>query len=170
MSLADLIAVLGDYSLYIGGYFLLFPVMVFLYTAMLKKSNAYRKPHKYVLSTIIYLSCIPGMFSATLTVYTLFILRENLLAVNSVIYFLPIISMIAVLMILRSRKINPDLLPGFGRIKGLMLILAGTFAITFLLLQMRIWVIFGGSLWWLLGGMALIFILIKHGAKAFWGK
>jgi hypothetical protein len=170
MSLAELIAIFGEYSLYIGGYFLLFPLAVFLYAVMLNKSSAYRNPHKYILSAIIYLSCIPGMFSATLTVYTLFILRENLLAVNSVIYFLPIISMIAVLMILRSRKINPDVLPGFGRIKGLMLILAGTFAVTFLLLQMRIWVIFGGSFWWLLGGMALIFILIKQGAKVFWGK
>jgi hypothetical protein len=170
MSLADLISSLDGYSIYIGGYFLIFPIIVYFYTKLLRKSSVPRKPHKYILSTIIYLSCIPGMFSATLTTYTLFILRENLLTVNSVIYFLPIVAMVAVLIILQSQKINLDVLPGFVQIKGLLLILAGTFTVTFLLLHMRIWVVFGGSIWWLIGAALFIFIMIKHGAKLFWSK
>ncbi|MEZ4765253.1 MAG: hypothetical protein R3C26_19345 [Calditrichia bacterium] len=99
-----------------------------------------------------------------LTAYSLFFLRSNLLEVNALIYFLPIISMIVTLALMR-RNVNFDYLPGFDRLRGLMLLLAVTFIVSFLLMQLRIWLFFGGSIGSLLIGMILIFLLLRYGSR-----
>jgi len=112
---------------------------------------------------LIYLSCIPGMFSAVLTAYSLFFLRADLLRVNFLVYILPIISMIATLKIIK-RKNSFDDIPGFDRIMGLMLMMGVSFVIAFLLHRTVVFIGFIGGLTGLLAVALAVFILLKIAA------
>lgn len=126
------------------------------------------KPHQrtnyvsYILSTIIYLVSIPGLFSLTLFFYSLLIIKNNLLDLDIVIYYLPIAAMISVFFII-ARKADFKDLPGFDRLWGLMLMLFSVYAFIFILFHMRIHIIFFGSLSSLFALGAGLFVLIKIG-------
>lgn len=164
MSIAELITRLDIFAPYLAGILIVIPIFSFIYTRWLGPAKTMTRPHNFVLATIVYLSCVPGMFAAVLTAYSLFFLRSNLLEVNALIYFLPLISMIVTLALMR-RNVNFDYLPGFDRLRGLMLLLAVTFIVSFLLMQLRIWLFFGGSIGSLLIGMILIFLLLRYGSR-----
>ena len=143
MSINEMIMRLGRFNLPIIGIFLFIPLFAFITGKIVSREQGDRSPFKYVYSMLVFLSCVPGMFSSVLTVYTLFILRANLLGINVILFFLPIASMIATVAIL-DRAVDLDKVPGFERMLGLFLTLAVTFVIMFVILQLRIWVFFGG--------------------------
>lgn len=103
------------------GYFLALPALAFL-MVFLGKIAPGGRIIDYGLSSIVYLSAIPGMLSASLLFYSLLIAGHDLLKVDAIVYFLPIFSM-ATAFFLISRKIDLDRLPGFGRLSGLMILL-----------------------------------------------
>jgi len=133
VSIAELLEQLGHYNLWLLLYFVLLPACTWLYTRAIGPGRGVLAPHKYCFSVLIYLSCIPGMFAAVITGYSLLMSRTNLLEVNLVLYFLPIASMIATILLIR-RRVNTDLIPGFDRLLGLCTLLGVTFV--FLLMLM----------------------------------
>ena len=170
MSINEMIMRLGTFNLPIVGIFLFIPLLALITGKIVPREQGERSPFKYVYSILVFLSCVPGMFSSVLTVYTLFILRSNLLSVNIILYFLPIVSMIATVAIL-DRRVDLDKVPGFERLLGLFITLGVTFVIMFIILQTRIWVFFGGSMTALLIFIAILFLLLNWGAgKAFRSK
>ncbi|MEL6945254.1 MAG: hypothetical protein AAFO82_21590 [Bacteroidota bacterium] len=130
---------------------------------------SYQSPWKYMYSTLIYAACIPGIFATMLVFYTLFFENKSLLEVNLFIYFLPIISMFAVLLIL-SRKLQLEHIPGFDKISGLVFMIVAASMVIFLLSRMRIWTVFIGSIWHLLGLFAVLLIVFRIGFKRLFAK
>lgn len=126
--------------------------------------NGGKKPWNYIYTLLIYLACIPGMFSAVITAYTLFFSRENLLDSNAVIYFFPIITMLMTLMAIRQ-NISFDAIPGFDRIYGLMILLAITFIIVLFVAKVRIFIGFVGSMTTLLVIAVVVFALLKKASE-----
>lgn len=120
-------------------------------------------PWKYVYSAAIYATCIPGMFAAVLTGYTMFIGRENLLDQNVLVYIVPLVTMALTLVLVR-RQVAFDAVPGFDRIWGLMIMIAMTFVIALAIARTRIFLFFGGSMAMLIGLCAFVFALLKWGA------
>src|SRR5436309_5209613 len=102
-------------------------------------------PWKYLYAVLVYLACVPGMFAGVLTAYTLFFSRENLLDTNPLVYFLPIVSMIVALVLIRQ-NISFDEVPGFDRLSGLMVMVGCSFAIALAIQKTKIWIFFGGSI------------------------
>ena len=119
-------------------------------------------PWKYCYSVLVYLTCVPGTFAAVITGYTLFFTRENLLDVNPLVYFLPIVSMVATLVLIH-KNVAFDLVPGFDRLEGLMVMIACSFALALAIQKTKIWIVFGGSIGGLFLLAAGIFALLKWG-------
>jgi hypothetical protein len=121
-------------------------------------------PWNYAYAVLVYVACVPGMFSGVLTAYTMFLSRENLLDTNLLVYFLPIVSMIVTLVLIR-KNVAFDEVPGFDRLSGLMVMVACSFAIALAIQKTRIWIVFGGSIERLFILAAGIFGLLKWGAS-----
>ena len=126
-------------------------------------------PWRHIYSILVYLVCLPGMFSAVLTGYTLFIVRENLLDTNLYIYFLPVISMIVALVFISQNTRFKDI-PGFDKLSGLMTITAVVFILVLAISKTRIWLLFGGSIF-LLGGLIIALLaFLQWGAYTLFRK
>ena len=169
MTIQELIDLAGKQQTYVLIAFAVPPVLSILIRILHGSGKGPFAPWKHIYSLIVYLSAIPGVFAAVLLFYNLFFLKANLLRVNAVIYFVPILSMILTFVII-SRFVSFNQLPGFQRLRGLMFMIAASFAIVLIIDKMRIWVAFHGSIFWLFLLAAGIFILLKLGAHKLWGK
>jgi hypothetical protein len=119
-------------------------------------------PWKYFYAVLVYLACVPGIFAAVVTAYLLFFSRENLLDLSLLVSGLPIASMIVTLVLIRN-SVSFDLVPGFDRLSGLMVMLGCSFALALALHKMNIWIIFGGPIAALFVLAAGTFVLLKGG-------
>ena len=126
-------------------------------------------PWRYLYALAIYLAAIPGMFSATLVLYALLFTGESLLEVNLLVYFGPIAGMAAAFALAR-RSVDLDEIPGFGRLSGLLLMAAVSFAAVFLLTRLRLWVVFGANLLWFFALALGVFAALKLGAARLFGR
>ncbi|MGH1362766.1 MAG: hypothetical protein ACRBF0_04360 [Calditrichia bacterium] len=139
------------------------PLLAFLYGRLVSPASRLESPHKNVYSALVYAACIPGGFAAVLTAYSLLFLQSNLLQVNPLIYFLPILSMVATIVIIK-RDVVMDAIPGFDRLFGLLAIIGVSFLLAFLLVRTRVWFFLGGSF------MALIIIAVGSFVLLRWGS
>jgi hypothetical protein len=164
MTIEDLIISLEKYRWALLIAFCAFPLAALLGTLIQGKRECAESKTRYLYAVLIYLTCIPGMFAAVLTAYSMFFLRANVLRLNLFVYFLPIVSMAATLIIIKNKNSFNDI-PGFGRIQGLMIMLATSFAVAFFVYRMVIFIGFFGSMTNLLVVAILVFILMKMGAR-----
>lgn len=163
MSIRDLITILGNNPLILITVFVALPLAAWLYGLPLSRSRAAGSPHCYVYATLVYLVSIPGSLALVLTGYALFFLRTDLLSVNLLVFFLPIVSLVVTLIAIRS-KVDLDRLPGFGRIVGLFALLITTFVLVLFVQKTRIWVLFHGSLLTLLVFIIILFLVLRWAA------
>jgi hypothetical protein len=170
MTILDLINAWGQYALPLVIVFTLIPLFSFIYGRLHARGRGNHAPHKYVYSVLVYLVCIPGAFSLALTAYTLFFLRANLLAVNFLIYFVPLISM-AITLAIMGRNVRLDGLPGFDRITGLFALLIVAFVLALLIQRTRVWLLFHGSLATFVVVVVVLFLLLRWAARRlFYGR
>jgi hypothetical protein len=164
MSAQELFDSIGNYPLIILGYFLFPPLLAAGLGVIQQPAAGPRTPLDYIYSGLVYLAGIPGTISTVLIAYSLFIVRTNLLEVNFLIYFLPVISM-GLTFYLIGRKTDFDRLPGFERLSGLMMLIGLTFLIVLIIFKLRIFVGFFASIESLLLLGLILFILFKVAAK-----
>jgi len=138
------------------------PVLIWIVSVFHRRQNGIDPPWNYIYSFFVYLVCVPGMFSCVLTAYSMFFVRQNLLQVNFIIYFFPILGMIVTLVIVK-KNVNWDQLPGIDRLYALMILIAVSFAIALAIQKSRIWIFFGGSIGTLLVLSIFFFALLKWG-------
>ena len=86
-----------------------------------------------------------------------------MLDINLAVHGLPLLSMVATLLLI-SRNVSFAEIPGFGRLSGLMVMIAMSFVVVFALHRTRIWLLFGGSIFTLLVVAGGVFALLKWGA------
>jgi hypothetical protein len=169
MTTRELIHLAGQHWPALLGLFLVAPAAAVLCSIFHGPGNGGNAPWKYLYSVLVYLACVPGTFAAVLTAYTLFFSKENLLDVNPLVYFFPIVSMIVTLVFIR-KVVAFDLIPGFERLSGLMVMIACSFAIALAVQKTRIFLFFGGSIIWLITLAAGVFALLKWGAYTLFGS
>ncbi len=165
MSIQDFIYQTQNHNRMLMIWFVVVPAVVYLYGRIHTRRAGTKSPHKYVYSLLVYATCIPGVFSSVLTLYTLLFIRANLLQVNALVYFLPIFSMLVTLLLMR-KQVDLKQVPGFDRVFGLIIMLAVVFMVLFLLVNTRIFLFFGGSFLWL----ALLGIFLFGILMAGWHK
>ena len=120
---------LGEFFDWIGGkpalilfYFIGIPVIALL-AGMFSRGEGHLSPWKYLYSTLIYLVCVPGIFAVTLSIYLFLFERRPIMDTNVYTQILPVISMIATIIIIK-RQVDLDLVPGFDKLSGLIIIIA----------------------------------------------
>ena len=168
MTLQELFNSIGDNPSFILFYFIGLPLITFVAT-IFSKEESYDNPWKYVYSFFVYATCIPGLLAATLLVYVLVFEGKSVLNINSLVYFLPIISMIVTLLIM-SRALELSRIPGFEKLSGLLFMIAVTFVTILILQKTRIWVVFYGSVWYLIGLFFFLFLIFRYGWSRLFAK
>lgn len=168
MTLQQLFDSIGQNPTFMLVFFIGLPIVAFVLT-WITGEDAYDSPWNLIYSGIIYGVAIPGIFATMLVAYTLFFENTSLLNVNWVVYFLPIISMIVTLLIL-SRKLHLDQIPGFDKISGLVFMIVAASMVIFLLSRMQIWTVFIGSIWHLFGLFIVLLIAFRFGFKRMFAK
>jgi hypothetical protein len=164
----DLLELLGQKPLALAGLFVVLPAAVLLTSALHGPKGGVRPPWSYVYAVLVYLACIPGIGAAVVTAYTLFFTRDNLLDKDLLVYVAPIVSMAVTLVLIRKR-VAFDEIPGFEKLSGLMTLIAVTFVILLVVRKTFIGVVVGASLVSLLALGAILFGLLKWGARAVMG-
>jgi hypothetical protein len=169
MTTREFIEMAGSHWLTLLCLFVLPPLAAWLCGLAHGRDNGGNAPWKYFYSVLVYLTCVPGTFAAVLTGYTLFFSHENLLDVNPLVYFLPIISMVVTLVLIR-KNVAFDLVPGFDRLSGLMVMIACSFAIALAIQKTNIFLFFGGSIEKLMVLAVAVFALLKWGVYTLFRK
>ena len=164
MTLRHLIHSSGQYWVPVFAILVAVPVISFLVGRSHRDGDGRNAPWKFAYAGLVYLACVPGIFSVVITAYTLFFSKDNLLDVDPVIYFLPIATMIGTLVLIRKR-VSFDDVPGFNRISGLMVLIGCSFAIALAVYNTRILIGFFGSLGMLFVLAAGVFALLKWGGS-----
>ncbi|MDO8541758.1 MAG: hypothetical protein Q7S40_15080 [Opitutaceae bacterium] len=163
MTTRDLVLLAGQHPVAVLlSVFVAPPVLAWLAGHSHGKEQGRLAPWKYLYAVLVYLVCVPGMFAGVITAYTLFISGENLLDANLLVYFLPIASMVATLVLIR-KNVPFDDVPGFDRLSGLMVMVGCSFVIALVIQKTRIFVFFGGSIEKLFLLAAGVFGLLKWG-------
>lgn len=163
MTVRELVFLLDDNPWLMIFYFIGLPVVSWIIGIVHGENKGTNPPWKYFYSVLVYLACIPGIFSAVITGYTIFFTRENLLDANVLVHIVPIVSMTVSLILIR-KNISFDDIPGFDRLSGLMTMIAVTFIVVLAIYKTRFWVVFGGSIFVLAAVAIGLFALLKWGA------
>ncbi|MBE7629449.1 hypothetical protein [Tenacibaculum piscium] len=164
MTVYDLINILTTNSSNILNYYILLFVIVLiglLFSNMIRPKS----PILYVYSALIYAIAIPGLLSIILVVYNFFFLRKNLMQLQLVTYYLPIIAMVLLFLIIKKTLPLKEI-PGFDKLSGLFIILFITFLITYFIQKAIIGVFFIGSFTQLIAIFLVLLVVLKLG----WNK
>jgi len=163
MTLKDIIGITGNNPLILLLIFIIIPGTAFVLPMIHRRTIMAMSPWRYVYTILIYLVAFPGILSFVLVGYALFFTKSNLMNVNILVYFLPIISMIVTLIVMK-KNVSFDDIPGFDRIYGLMTMFAMTFVFILIIEKTRIWLFFGGSIFFLIAIVVFLFSLLKWGS------
>lgn len=151
-------------------YLISIPFLTWMLSFFHKPRYVAKNSIKILYAVLIYAACIPGILALVLTLYSLFFIFQNLIKVNLMVYFMPIISMVATLVIIKKRVGDFQSIPGFKRLSGLMILIGGTFIILLIIQKTNIWIFFGGSILWIFIFGIGIFFLLKFGGSLFLNK
>jgi hypothetical protein len=88
----------------------------------------------------VYLTCIPGIFAITLSIYMFLFERRSIMETNVYTQIIPVLSMIVTLLLIK-KNVSLDDVPGFGRLSGLIMIITAVIALLWILDRMRIFAI-----------------------------
>ncbi|HEY3320650.1 MAG TPA: hypothetical protein VGP72_09320 [Planctomycetota bacterium] len=165
MTFAELAGWLEHYPWHLLSAIITPPLLCLLLMLAHAKGQGHHAPWKYVYSVLIYWTSVPGMFSAVFTSYLLLFQNADLMKLNVLLFFLPIVSMGVTLALIYRNAGSFDPIPGFDRLSGLMVMLVVSFGIAFALHRMHFGIVFFGDLGSLLLIALVAFGLLKWGAR-----
>ena len=140
MTIEQFLDILGRYPQVIILFLGFLPLASFIHGRYIAGARIAESPHRFVMSTLVYLACVPGIFAVTLSVYVFVFERRSIFQTDIYTQVLPIVSMIATLLIIR-RTVDLDSIPGFDKITGLIVVIFAVFSIFWVLDKTHIWVV-----------------------------
>lgn len=170
MTIAGLAEFLAQYPFIVAAIFAAPPLLSLLLGVMHGKGNGGGAPWKYAYTLLLYVSCVPGIFAAMLTAYLLLFQNADMTKVNVLVYFLPIASMIATLVLVKRNVAEFTRVPGFGRLAGLMLMMGLSFGVAFVLHRLHFFIGFLGDLGSLLLYATAVFALMQWARNKLFGE
>ncbi len=139
MTLQEFFNLLSDNPFFVLAYFILIPVAA-LIAGVLGKGEGHLSPWTYFYAVLIYLVCVPGIFSITLNAYLFLFENRPVLSTNIYTQILPIISMVVTLFLIRKNTIL-DYIPGFDKLSGLLMLIFVVLSLMWVLDKTRIFVV-----------------------------
>lgn len=165
MTLQEFFNLLSGHPEILGFYFIAVPLTAFL-AGVFGKGEGHLTPWKELYCTLVYLATIPGIFAITLNIY--FFLFERRPILNSNIYteVIPIIMMVLTLWLIR-RNVPFELIPGFDRLGGLIMIIFAVLTVMWFLDRLHIIAITFMPFYYVVVLLVAAFIGIRWGLKRF---
>jgi hypothetical protein len=139
MTLSDFLVYIGNHPEAVVLYFAILPIAALL-LAWIAGAEGRNSPWNLIYSSIIYLSAVPGIFALSLSVYLFLFERRSIMNTDIYTQVLPIVSMILTLNIVR-RNVDLNYIPGFEKLSGLLMLIAGTIGLMWLVDRTRIFAI-----------------------------
>ena len=131
MTLREFFDYLSQQPFVVLAYFIGIPLTALL-AGVMGRGEGNQSPWKYLYAVLIYLVCVPGIFAVALSVYFFLFERGSIMDANVFVHFLPILSMVFTLAIIR-RNATFELIPGFGKLSSLMMMIGSVFILMYLL-------------------------------------
>jgi len=139
MTLGEFFTWTGENPVLLLSYFIGIPLIALL-AGVFSKGEGHLSPWKYLYSALIYLVSIPGIFAVTLSIYLFLFERRSIMDTNLYTQVLPVLSMVATILIIK-KQVSLDLVPGFDKISGLILIIASMMVIMWIIDKTHIYAI-----------------------------
>jgi len=139
MTLGDFFRICSENPAFLMFYMIAVPLTALL-AWIFGRGEGHISPWKYLYSVLVYLTCIPGIFAITLSIYLFLFERRSILEMNIFTQIVPVISMIITLFLIR-RNVSLDVVPGFGKLSGLLMMITAVIALLWILDRMRIFAI-----------------------------
>ena len=136
MTLQEAFERVSEQPAYTIFYFTLIPFTALL-AGWLEREEGHLSPWKYLYSTLLYAVSIPGIFAITLNIYLFLFERRSIMETNLYTQVLPFLSMIATILIIR-KNVDLDLIPGFDKLSGLVMMISAALAIMWFVDRTRI--------------------------------
>jgi hypothetical protein len=163
-TLDELLRFIEGYPWPILGYFATPPLLALLLWLAAPRERRDQPPLTYLYSLLVYLVCIPGVFSALLLGYAVFFLQQNVLELSALIYFLPPAAMLLTLAVI-GNSLPFNEIPGVNGILGLITLLAISFGGVLFIYKTHLFIGFFGSIETLMALALGLFVLFKWGLK-----
>src|SRR5688572_8136969 len=139
MTLGECFTWTGENPVLLLSYFIGIPLIALL-AGVFSKGEGHLSPWKYLYSALIYLVSIPGIFAVTLSIYLFLFERRSIMDTNLYTQVLPVFSMVVTILIIK-KQVSLDLVPGFDKISGLILIIASMMVIMWIIDKTHIYAI-----------------------------
>jgi hypothetical protein len=165
MNIKQIMDATGGNSTIVAIIFITVPLLTLILNKVASPNNG-EKQWKYIYSGFMYITAVPGIFAGIITLYSLLFLRYNLLSLNVITYYLPIISMVITLAIIRKALTFKEI-PGFKRLSGIMVVIGFTFISVIIIERTRIFVI--SSIQGFVILCLAIFFIFRYGMKLIFG-
>jgi hypothetical protein len=159
MTLGEFFGLLNQNPAIIIFYFLAVPLSSLL-ALIFGKGEGHISPWKYFYCAIIYLACVPGIFSVTLNLYQFLFERMPVSEMNIYTQILPIISLILTLYLV-TKNVKLDQIPGFGKLSALMVIILVLLGLMWALDRTRIIAFTGFPFYYVILILIALFIVIR---------
>ncbi|HMV23520.1 MAG TPA: hypothetical protein PKN57_01250 [Saprospiraceae bacterium] len=142
-------------------FFVMLPVVALL-VGWISKEEGINSPWREIYGALIYLACVPGIFAVTLDIYLFLFERQSIFDSNLVLQVLPIISMVVTLQIIKH-NVSLDLIPGFKKLSGLVMIIFFTISIMWIIDRTHIYAIAFLSFQAVLVIFVVLFLVVRYG-------
>jgi hypothetical protein len=163
MTLGEFFKLCGENPTLLIGFFLIVPLIALL-ALFFSNRQGHLSPWKYLFSVLIYLVAIPGIFAVTLSVYMFLFERRSIMDTNIYTQVLPVVSMLATFILIR-RQVDLDLVPGFGKLSGLITILSVLIVVMWIIDKTHIYSITFMPFYVVILILVAGFLLIRMGLK-----
>lgn len=168
MTLRDLLVYVGNHPESVVLYFAILPIAALL-VAWIAGQEGRNAPWRYLYSAVIYLSAVPGIFALSLGVYLFLFERGSIMDIDVYTQVLPIASMILTLAIVR-RNVDLSYVPGFEKLSGLLMLIAATIGLMWLVDRTRIFAIVSMPFSAVVLIFAGLMLVLSFGYRQFFGK
>lgn len=163
MTLGEFFEWSGNNPALLLGFFFLVPFLALL-ALFFSKEEGHLSPWKYLYSVLIYLVAIPGIFAVTLSIYLFLFERRSIMDTNLFTQVLPIVSMLATFILIR-KQVDLDLVPGFGKLSGLITIIGVLIVLMWIIDKTHIYSITFMPFWAVILILIAGFLLVWSGLK-----
>lgn len=120
MTLQELFDLLSANPELILFYFIAVPLTAYL-ANIFGRGEGHLSPWKYLYCSLVYLAAIPGIFAVILNIYLFLFERQPILQTNIYTQIIPILVMVLTLWLIK-RNVPFELIPGFDKLSGLIMI------------------------------------------------
>ena len=161
MTLNDFLTFLSTHPAQVAFYFSIVPFAALL-AGWMERDEAHLPPWNYLYSAMLYLVAIPAIGSVALTAYRWLFERPSIMEADLLLHVLPVGSFIVTVLIVRRQVALPGL-PGFGRLGGMMLMIAAALIILWAIDRTRIVVFSLLKIQYLVAAFLVLLLLLRRG-------